>query len=132
MRRIGMALAGAAVLSGSMATAQTAAAAQSSHDTNVYTRLSGRRRRCSTAAEPSGAWAADPAGSGATAGASGPVGADGTMVSGMSPDGSKAVTVLSFTQGGRGILWRPVEFDRCHRDPRLAGRLVCPPPTTRH
>ena len=35
--QIGMALAIAAVMSGSVATAQTAYAAQSSHDTNVYT-----------------------------------------------------------------------------------------------
>jgi hypothetical protein len=37
MRKIGMALAIAAVMSGSVATAQTEYAAQSSHDTNVYT-----------------------------------------------------------------------------------------------
>ena len=38
MRRIGMVLAIAAVMSGSMTTAQTAYAAQSSRGTNVYTR----------------------------------------------------------------------------------------------
>jgi curli biogenesis system outer membrane secretion channel CsgG len=37
MREIGMVLAIAAVMSGSMTTAQTAYAAQSSRDTNVYT-----------------------------------------------------------------------------------------------
>jgi hypothetical protein len=37
MRKIGMALAIAAVMSGSVATAQSAYAAQSSHDTNAYT-----------------------------------------------------------------------------------------------
>ena len=37
MPKIGIALAIAAVMSGSVGTAQTAYAAQSSHDTNVYT-----------------------------------------------------------------------------------------------
>jgi hypothetical protein len=37
MRKIGMALVIAALMSGSVATAQMAYAAQSSHDTNVYT-----------------------------------------------------------------------------------------------
>jgi hypothetical protein len=37
MRKIGMALAIVAMMSGSVATAQTAYAAQSTHDTTVYT-----------------------------------------------------------------------------------------------
>ena len=37
MRKIGMTLAIVAVMSGSVATAQSAYAAQSSHDTNTYT-----------------------------------------------------------------------------------------------
>lgn len=37
MRKIGMALAIVAMMSGSVATAQMAYAAQNSHDTNVYT-----------------------------------------------------------------------------------------------
>jgi len=39
MRKIGIALAIIAIMSGSAATAQTAYAAQSSHDTNSYTEL---------------------------------------------------------------------------------------------
>ena len=40
VRKIGMALAIAALMSGSVATAQTAYAAQTTHDTNVYTQPS--------------------------------------------------------------------------------------------
>ena len=42
------------------------------------------------------------------------VGSAGTMVSGMSPDGSKSVTVLSFAEGNTATT---IEFDGAPRDP---------------
>ncbi|WP_235658651.1 hypothetical protein [Mycolicibacterium moriokaense] len=43
-----------------------------------------------------------------------PVGTDGTMVSGAAPDGSKAVTVLLFTEGKAFV---NLEFDSAPNDP---------------
>jgi hypothetical protein len=42
------------------------------------------------------------------------VGSAGTMVSGMSPDGSKSVTVLSFAEGNTATT---IEFDGAPKDP---------------
>jgi hypothetical protein len=42
------------------------------------------------------------------------VGAGGTMLTGMSPDGSKSVTVLSFSQGNAAAT---IEFDGAANDP---------------
>jgi hypothetical protein len=49
------------------------------------------------------------------------VGAGGTMVSGMSPDGSKSVTVLTFTQGNAAAT---IEFDGAPKDPAPADLVV--------
>ena len=49
------------------------------------------------------------------------VGAGGTMVSGMSPDGSKSVTVLTFTQGNAATT---IEFDGAPKDPAPADLVV--------
>jgi hypothetical protein len=43
------------------------------------------------------------------------------MVSGMSPDGSKSVTVLSFTQGNAATT---IEFDGAAKDPAPAALVV--------
>jgi hypothetical protein len=45
------------------------------------------------------------------------VGTGGTMVSGMSPDGSKSVTVLTFTRGNAAAM---LEFDGPPKDPAPA------------
>jgi hypothetical protein len=79
MRKIGMALAIVAMMSGSVATAQTAYAAQTNGQT-----------------QPAA------------------VGASGSMVSGMSPDGSKSVTVLSFAEGNAATT---IEFQGAPKDP---------------
>jgi hypothetical protein len=49
------------------------------------------------------------------------VGSGATMVSGMSPDGSKSVTVLSFTQGNAATT---IEFDGAAKDPAPADLVV--------
>ena len=76
MRKIGVTLAFVAVISGSVATAQTATAAQNSHDTNVYIQPAAPGEttfKCSTARAGPARWAAVPAGSGAMAGVGGAV-----------------------------------------------------------
>jgi hypothetical protein len=49
------------------------------------------------------------------------VGSGGTTVSGMSPDGSKSVTVLSFAQGNAATT---IEFDGAPRDPAPADLVL--------
>ena len=49
------------------------------------------------------------------------VGSGGTIVSGMSPDGTKSVTVLTFTQGNAAAT---IEFDGPPRDPAPADFVV--------
>jgi hypothetical protein len=49
------------------------------------------------------------------------VGSGGTMESGMSPDGSKSVTVLSFAQGNTATT---IEFDGAPKDPAPAGLVL--------
>jgi hypothetical protein len=49
------------------------------------------------------------------------VGSDGTMLSGMSPDGSKSVTVLSFAQGNTATT---IEFDGAPTDPAPADLVL--------
>ncbi|MDT7765708.1 MAG: hypothetical protein QOC63_5128 [Mycobacterium sp.] len=49
------------------------------------------------------------------------VGSGGTMVSGVSPDGSKSVTVLSFTQGNAATT---IEFDGAPKDPAPADLVL--------
>lgn len=49
------------------------------------------------------------------------VGTGGTMVSGMSPDGSESVTVLTFTQGNAATT---IEFDGPPKDPAPADLVV--------
>ncbi len=49
------------------------------------------------------------------------VGVGGTMVSGMSPDGSKSVTVLSFNQGNAATT---IEFDGAPKDPAPADLVL--------
>jgi hypothetical protein len=49
------------------------------------------------------------------------VGAGGTMLSGMSPDGTKSVTVLSFTRGNTATT---IEFDGAPKDPAPADLVL--------
>jgi hypothetical protein len=49
------------------------------------------------------------------------VGSGGTMLSGMSPDGSKSVTVLSFVQGNTATT---IEFDGAPKDPAPADLVL--------
>jgi hypothetical protein len=49
------------------------------------------------------------------------VGSDGTMVSGMSPNGSQSVTVLSFTQGNAATT---IEFTGAPNDPAPADLVL--------
>jgi len=94
----------------------------------VYTHRGGDRQITSTililpdaqsAAAAVGAEAAGKVAGGQTQTAA--VGSGGTIVSGMSPDGSKSVSVLTFTQGNAAAI---VEFDGPPRDPAPADFVV--------
>jgi hypothetical protein len=90
----------------------------------VYTHRDGSRQIASTILVLPDAQAASAALDGARAESAGrvengqmqpaAVGSGGTMVSGMSPDGSKSVTVLSFAQGNTATT---IEFDGMPKDP---------------
>jgi hypothetical protein len=94
----------------------------------VYTHRDGSRRITSTILvlpDAQAATAALPAGlAGKVAnGKSEPaaVGSAGTMVSGMSPDGSQSVTVLSFAEGNTATT---IEFDGAPKDPAPADLVL--------
>jgi hypothetical protein len=90
----------------------------------VYTHRDGSRQITSTIVVLPDAQAATAALDGARAAFAGKVangktqpaavGSAGTMVSGMSPDGSKSVTVLSFAEGNTATT---IEFDGAPKDP---------------
>ena len=97
----------------------------------VYTHRDGSRQIASTILVLPDAQAASAALDGARAELAGKVangktqpagvGSGGTMVSGMSPDGSKSVTVLSFTQGNAATT---IEFDGAPKDPAPADLVL--------
>jgi hypothetical protein len=97
----------------------------------VYTHRDGSRQIISTILVLPDAQAAAAALDAARAGPAGKVvngqtqpaavGSGGTMVSGMSPDGSKSVTVLSFTQGNAATT---IEFDGAPNDPAPSDLVV--------
>jgi hypothetical protein len=97
----------------------------------VYTHRDGSRQITSTILVLSDAQAATAALDGARAESAGAVangqtqpaavGSGGTMVSGMSPDGSKSVTVLSFTDGDAATT---IEFTGAPKDPAPADLVL--------
>ncbi len=96
--------------------------------TAVYTHRGGERQITNTILVLPDAQAATAAVGGAAVGkvANGQtqpaaVGSGGTIVSGMSPDGTKSVTVLTFTQGNAAAT---IEFDGPPRDPAPADFVV--------
>jgi hypothetical protein len=97
----------------------------------VYTHRDGSRQITSTILVLPDAQAANTAMDGARAGLAAKVangqtqpaavGSGGTMVSGMSPDGTKSVTVLSFTEGDAATT---IEFDGAPNDPAPADLVL--------